>query len=81
MTSIVQDPELQTLTIKDLAKILNKSEKTIKNDVSRAPERLPPRLRIPGSDRVLWRAKTVCEWLEKHEEPTDGHKQNESDGN
>lgn len=61
------DQELQTLTIKDLAVILKKSEKTIKNDVSRAPERLPPRLKIPGSDKVLWRANTVREWLAKHE--------------
>ena len=61
------DNELHTLTIEDLAHILKKSVRTIKNDVSRAPERLPPRLKIPGSDKVLWRANTVRDWLASHD--------------
>lgn len=56
------------LTVADLAAILRLSPKTLKSDVSRRPETLPPRVRVPGGRRVLWRAKDVEAWLEQRVE-------------
>lgn len=58
----------ETLGTADLAVLLHKSEKTIKRDVSTAPWTLPPRVRIPGSRRVMWLRSTVIEWLNKHQD-------------
>lgn len=58
----------ETLGTAELAALLHKSEKTIKKDVTVAPWTLPPRVRIPGSRRVMWLRETVMEWLRKHQE-------------
>lgn len=58
----------ETLGTAELATLLQKSEKTIKKDVTVAPWRLPPRVRIPGSRRVMWLRETVIDWLKKHQE-------------
>lgn len=58
----------ETLGTADLAALLHKSEKTIKRDVTTAPWRLPPRVRIPDSRRVMWLRETVMDWLKKHQE-------------
>lgn len=55
---------LKTLTAEDLAPLLHRSVDTIKTDVRRRPETLPPRLRIPGSNRLFWLEKDVLEWIE-----------------
>lgn len=60
-------PALQLLKVADLAKILHKSEGTIRHDICRNPDGLPPRLELPGSHRILWRLETVLEWLDKHD--------------
>lgn len=57
---------METIDIDGLAKILNRSPQTISSQASKHPERLPPRVRLPGSRRVLWLKKDVEEWLEKH---------------
>ena len=54
---------MQTLTIKDLATLLNRSPATIATEVSKAPHKLPPRLELPGSRRVLWLQSDVEEWI------------------
>ena len=54
---------MKLLKINDLAKILCKSPVTIRVDVSRRPETLPPRLVMPGSNRVIWAESDVNEWL------------------
>lgn len=59
---------LQTLGTADLAKILHKSPVTIQADANRNPGLLPPRLRIPGSSRLLWRKDTVLRWLKSNED-------------
>lgn len=46
-----------------LAALLNKSEATIRSDVHRAPDRLPPRTKLPGSNRLFWRKSTVESWI------------------
>lgn len=56
---------LRTLTVEDLAPLLHRSVETLRRDVNRRPESLPPRLRIPGSKRLLWLEQDVAEWLRK----------------
>jgi predicted DNA-binding transcriptional regulator AlpA len=51
------------LTVADLAQILRRSPQTVKSDVSRRPETLPPRVRVPGGRRVLWRVQDVEQWI------------------
>lgn len=54
---------VKTLTPEDLAPLLGRAVNTIKTDVRRRPETLPPRLRIPGSNRLLWLEQDVIEWI------------------
>lgn len=51
------------LKIKDLAEILGRSPVTVRVDVSRRPETLPPRIVMPGSNRVVWDEEDVKTWL------------------
>ncbi|RLA51610.1 MAG: hypothetical protein DRR42_09840 [Gammaproteobacteria bacterium] len=57
---------MQTLTIADLASILNRSPATIATEVTKTPHKLPPRLNLPGSRRVLWYQEDVEKWLNEH---------------
>lgn len=56
------------LTVDDLAVILRKHPASIRNDLSRAPGRLPPRLHL-GSKRAFWLESSVIEWLHSRQEP------------
>lgn len=47
------------LTIEDLAQRWHKSVHTIRSDVYRCPENLPPICRLPGQKRVLFRLVDV----------------------
>lgn len=58
--------ELETLTAPELARVLGKSKHSVMADVHRAPSTLPPRIKIPGSHRLLWLKKDVLAWLESH---------------
>ena len=53
----------QLLTVDDLAKLLRRSVSTVRSDVTRRPETLPPPVRVPGGRRVLWRAEDVQAWI------------------
>ena len=55
--------DIKTLTPEDLAPILGRAVTTIKTDARRKPESLPPRLRIPGSKKLLWLQSDVEAWL------------------
>lgn len=57
---------MQTLTIKDLANLLNRSPATIATEVTKSPHKLPPRLHLPGSRRVLWLKEDVEKWINEH---------------
>lgn len=63
-------PKVEIIGIRELAVILHKSEASISADVTRAPHRLPPRIVIPGSRKVLWRLSTVEQWLKLLEQPS-----------
>ena len=60
---------LDLLDPKQLGAILHKSEATVRSDVHRAPERLPPRIVMPNSHKLLWLRSTVEAWLLQHQEP------------
>jgi hypothetical protein len=53
------------LTPKELAELLRLSPETVKADCRRAPEKLPPRFKRPGSNRLLWRLSDVEKWMEE----------------
>jgi predicted DNA-binding transcriptional regulator AlpA len=46
-----------------LADLLQKTVKTIRTDVTRRPESLPPRLVIPGTAKLMWVEADVLEWI------------------
>lgn len=58
--------EPTTLGIDDLAKLLHRSRATVASEVTKAPHKLPPRLKLPESRRVLWLAEDVKDWLREH---------------
>lgn len=60
---------LRTLDAHGLAAVLGVTPATVQCDLSRAPHRLPPPLRIPGR-RTLWLESTVSDWLRRHEQQT-----------
>ncbi len=52
-----------TLGVEGLAALLHAAPQTIKNNASRAPEKLPPPVRT-GGRRLIWITKDVFTWLE-----------------
>ena len=64
---VYPDDCFETLTLEQMAAILHKSPKTIKNLVYKSPDKLPARLKLPGRSDFLWRKTTVLAWLEKCE--------------
>jgi len=56
---------LKTLGPADLAKLLRRSDETLKSDARRRPDVLPPRFRVPGSRRLVWLESDVIAWIEK----------------
>jgi hypothetical protein len=56
--------DTKTLGPRELAAILHKGVDTIKTDARRRPETLPPKLKIPGSNRLLWLESDVVAWLQ-----------------
>ncbi len=57
--------DLKTMGPKELGQLLGRATTTIRTDVSRKPQSLPPRLIIPGSSRLLWLESDVRAWLEQ----------------
>lgn len=59
---------IETVDIHGLAAILHRSPHTIATEVSKAPHKLPPRLRLPHSRKVLWLRADVEKWINAHRE-------------
>ena len=55
----------QLLTLDDLAQMLGRSPGTIKKDMKRNPDAVPPRLVLPSTRLLRWRAVDVEAWLEQ----------------
>lgn len=49
--------------IPELAARLNRAVATIRTQVTRQPEKLPPRFFIPGSSQVVWMLSEVLVWM------------------
>ncbi|HCR1545796.1 TPA: DNA-binding protein [Pseudomonas aeruginosa] len=54
------------LTVDQLSTYLHKSVASIRSDVTRNPQALPPLCRLPGTKRLLWRVEDVERWLAEH---------------
>jgi len=54
------------LTLDELATILSRSPETIRRDIRRNPNAVPPRLQLPGTRLLRWRAADVEAWLDRH---------------
>lgn len=54
------------LDLDELAQMLRRSPETIKKDLRRNPEAVPPRLMLPHTRLLRWRAVDVDSWLRQH---------------
>jgi zona occludens toxin (predicted ATPase) len=54
---------IELLDVSQIATLLRKTVPSIRSDVCRNPSALPPRCKLPGSRRLLWRAEDVSTWL------------------
>lgn len=59
------------LDVVGLAEALSISPLTVRQNASRHPDRLPPRLKTP-SRKLLWAVADVEAWVEKHREKKPG---------
>lgn len=53
------------LTLEDLAQLLGRSPDTIKKDMRRNSQAVPPRLMLPHTRLLRWRACDVETWLDQ----------------
>lgn len=60
------------LDLTELAELLRRSPETIKKDLRRNPEAVPPRLQLPGTRLLRWRAVDVDSWLGQHVQTAGG---------
>ncbi len=63
----IADPS-QLIGIDEVAKLLNMEINTARVNMSRHPETLPPRIKIPGTRSVKFMVQDVRDWIEKHRE-------------
>ena len=56
------------LDLQELASLLGRSVETIRKDLRRRPEAVPPRLLLPGTRLLRWRLVDVTDWLAAHVE-------------
>ena len=54
---------LPLLTLNELADVLSRSPETSRKDIRRNPDAVPPRLKLPGTRLLRWRASDVDVWL------------------
>jgi len=65
----------QILGPDELADMLGMAASTLKRDAHRKPEKLPPRVKMPGTNRMAWKLATVQAWIAQLEEKGDDHAQ------
>lgn len=54
------------LDLSELSEVLGRSPETIKKDLKRNPDAVPPRLQLPHTRLLRWRACDVDAWLAAH---------------
>ena len=55
---------LKMMTVEELSALIHRAVPSIKSDLTRKPESLPPRIKMPGSKRLLWLEQDVIDWLQ-----------------
>ena len=58
------NPDVKVVGPEYLVPLIHRAVATIKVDLRRRPESLPPRLLIPGSTKILWLESDVLAWLD-----------------
>lgn len=54
------------VTLNDVSALLGRSPETVRKDLRRNPAAVPPRLVLPNTRQLRWRAKDVEVWLDAH---------------
>lgn len=54
------------LDLQALAQFLGRSPHTIRRDLRRNPDAVPPRVQLPGTRLLRWREAEVNAWLDSH---------------
>lgn len=54
------------LNLVELARLLGRSPATLKRDLRRNPQAVPPQVQLPGTRLLRWREEDVATWLEAH---------------
>jgi predicted DNA-binding transcriptional regulator AlpA len=54
------------LTLSEMAAILGRSPETVRRDLRRNPDAVPPRCTINGTRQLRWHEADVTAWLERH---------------
>lgn len=54
------------LDLQALAALLGRRPETIRRDLRRNPDAVPPPLRLPGTRLLRWRETDVADWLDQH---------------
>ena len=53
----------QLIGIEQIAERIHRAVSTVRTQVSREPEKLPPRFLIHGSNQVVWMLRVVIDWM------------------
>lgn len=61
-------PHNPVIGIDGLARLLYRDRATLLADRCRAPDRVPPAYRVPGTRQPLWLVEDVLRWLREHPE-------------
>lgn len=56
---------VKTLGVDELSCLIFRATATIKNDLYRKPNSLPPRIVMPGSKKLVWLESDVQAWMEQ----------------
>lgn len=59
-------PVLPLLNLDDVSLLLRRSAETIKSDLRRNPNAVPPCFHLPGTRLLRWREEDVSRWLSAH---------------
>ncbi len=58
---------MKIVGIKYICELLNKTERTIRADIVRKPQCVPPPIIIPDTNLLLWKTDVIDDWLDKRQ--------------
>ena len=62
------DEDYRLIGIEELAKLLDRKKGTVRVDITRRPNTLPPKVSLPGSRRVVFKLGDVKKWIDQYTE-------------